>query len=265
MLKYLLLLKLTIAFPALLAAQVIRPGTGFQEVYIQWDEARPEGTIEVLNGELVSVKITCGQGKAGGNSFKFRSGGENCLLLSFGSVHTEAGSGATLVTVNSRQDPFSFFLRDVSKQSPVYIPEYHVAVLVKDDNRTFREIGSEIRGRSLRMKLQQIENEPETSFESVENLTRDQSVPTWLGISRDIRIFQVSQALEDTPGETDVISPRNSSAELTVPGSSRTLNYSFTAGRGQGVGVNVHRRLEEGTLPILHSYQKDGEIEYHST
>ena len=37
------------------------------------------------------------------------------------------------------------------------------------------------------------------------------------------------------------------------------------AGRGQGVENNRVRRLEDGVLPILHTMQTDGDIEYSTT
>jgi hypothetical protein len=235
-----------------------------QQVVIQWGNGKPAGTVEVLHGEVAGMKISRGKGRIEGSKFVFRSEGENSLTLSFGPVITKEGSGATVITINDRENPFSFFLRDIHFNTPVFIPDYHVAVTHSDDDRSYREIERFIHDKGLISKLDKIEDEPEESFRDASARTRDQTVPTWLGISRDIRIFEVSPALEDAPRGADVITPRYSSEYQNGPEEGKSVHYSFVAGRGQGVEVNVTRRLEDGVLPILHSRHVDGEIEYHS-
>lgn len=238
---------------------------GCRQIYIEWKDRNPVGTIETLNGELLNLKVIKGDVKIKNNWFEFTSPDNNRLLVSFNTVNNNPGSDATLVTVNTGQHPFSFFLRDVTSEFPVYIPEYKVIVLQGDDMRTYDEVAHNIQSRKIISKLQQIENEPEESFENVKNRTRNQTVPTWLGISRDVRIFQLSQSLEDSPAETDIISPRFSSTSLTLPETNNSpVNYLFGAGRGQGVESNISRHLDNGILPILHSQFTDGEINYHS-
>jgi hypothetical protein len=240
-------------------------GNAYGPVSVEWKGCTPLGTIEVLNGVLTDVKITKGKGKVKGNAFEFRSSQNNQIVLSFDSVRTAAGSGATVVTINTREHPFSFFLRDINKDFPVYIPGYQVVVFPYGSLDSYDAVEAMIQKRNLSSKLQQIESMPEESFDSVKNRTRNQSVPTWLGISRDIRIFQLSQSLEDAPAETDVISPKYAAESLTLPETNnRVVNYLFTAGRGQGVETAVSRRLEDGILPILHSQHTDEEINYHT-
>ncbi|NLO02826.1 MAG: hypothetical protein GX126_11005, partial [Bacteroidales bacterium] len=236
------------------------------EVIIEWNDKSPDGSIEVLNGNLTKIEIEEGAGQITGNKYKLKSSGRNRLKVKLDNININEGSGATVITVKTAEQPFSFFLRDVNKKFPVYIPEYKVVVLPGDDHRTYSEIESEISDRKLISKLRQIETEPEESFETVKNRTRNQTVPTWLGISRDIRMFEIKQGLEDSPAQTDIISPKNSSRPLTVAETNNLpVNYLFTSGRGQGVEVTVKRWLEQGVLPILHSEQTDGEINYHST
>ena len=77
-----------------------------------------------------------------------------------------------------------------------------------------------IKGRALQTNLQKIENEPEESFDSAAVHTRNQVCPIWLGISRDIRIFEIG-----TPQEMNIITPRMASSSVTLP---ETNNSSVT-------------------------------------
>ena len=109
--------------------------------------------------------------------------------------------------------------------------------------------------------LQKIDSEPEESFESAAVHTRNQTCPTWLGISRDIRIFEIG-----TPEDMERIIPRNASSTMRLPETNHTnVSYGYMIGRGVGVENNSVRRLEDGFLPILHNTLKDGDIEYNST
>jgi hypothetical protein len=139
-------------------------------------------------------------------------------------------------------------------------------VLKDSDNRSFADVQFDILSRKLQTKLQKIESEPEESFASVEKRTLNQSVPTWLGLSRDFRIFQITESMPDNPLQENVITPKFSSSPLILSGVEKDpISYSYTVGRGVGNEINTHRRLEEGVLPILHSMHIDDEIEYHST
>jgi hypothetical protein len=248
-----------------LFGQPAADSTGSQLVFIEWKEGKPAGSVGVLNGELSEIKISRGSGKIKENKFAFRSAGHNRLMVAVHSVRNKPGPGATLVTIHTENHPFSFLLRDVSEVYPVYIPEYKVVVLKNGDNRSYEEVEATIQSKGLTSKLEQIENEPEVSFESVQSHTRNQTVPAWLGISRDIRIFEITQSLEDSPAETDIISPKYASDPLVLDETNgHAVTYLFATGRGQGVEPAVSRRLENGVLPILHTIQIDGEISYHS-
>ena len=89
--------------------------------------------------------------------------------------------------------------------------------------------------------------------------------PTWLGLSRDIRIFEITTGPGKYSGETDVITPRKASSSMRLPElDNNSARYSFVTGRGQGPEQNVTRRLEEGILPILHTTVIDEDIKYHT-
>ncbi|HWS01097.1 MAG TPA: hypothetical protein VN249_10810, partial [Prolixibacteraceae bacterium] len=50
-------------------------GSSAQNIAIEWQNSQPEGTLEVANGRLVSMKIKKGKGQIRGNSFAFKTMG----------------------------------------------------------------------------------------------------------------------------------------------------------------------------------------------
>ena len=235
----------------------------FHKIKVIWKAGQPVGDVKIKNGIISKIEIEEGKGSVKERTFAFESTNDNSLAITFDSLFTEPGSLSTLVTVNSNVDPFSFFLRDVSSLYPIYIPEYEVVVLPFADKRSYNEIKKDILDRNLLSNVAKMEKAAETSFEEARQSTRKQSVPTWLGTSRDIRIFQISQSLETAPFERDVITPQNAHEPIFAPGEGqRVINYSYVFGRGQGVRSTIDRKLEDGVLPILNTQLLDGGIQY---
>lgn len=235
------------------------------DIKVIWQQGKPSGAISVVNGKLSGIKIVEGKGKIAENNFRFNTLDEVAILVSLDDVRYNLGSDATLVNVRTSENPFTFFLRDVNKDYPIYITEYKVIVTTVDDQRSYSQIEAEIIKRQLKSKLAKIEEEPEESFDTAATHTRNQPCPTWLGISRDMRIFELSDNRTNPGSEMNSIKPYNSSSSVNIPElNGHPLEYGFMPGRGQGVEVNVTRRLEEGVLPILHSITVDEDIEYHS-
>lgn len=224
-----------------------------QKISIEWQDGNPAGTIEILHGKLSKIEIIKGKGKVKGNSFEIVSPGETRILISIDSARINPGKKLTVITVNTEKNPFSFFIRDVSKEYPIYISDYNVVVCDNLDNRSLSQIRTDINNRWLKTKLQKINNEPEESYESAGKRGRDQTNPTLLGISRDIRIFQVSPSLLDAPNGNEIITAMNPYQD-----------YHYNLGRGYNSELNITRRLEEGVLPILHTTLIDDDIKYHS-
>jgi len=260
------ILFILFSFPISLQSQGKGMHPDKQKIFIEWCSGKPSGTIKVLNGSLTKIEIIKGLGNIKDNRFEFTSSGSVRIELEIDSAQNKPGPGATLISVKTSNFPFSFFLRDISNDFPIYIPDYSVVVLKDSDNRSFAEVQSNILSRKLQTKLQKIESEPEESFESAEKRTLNTSVPTWLGLSRDFRIFEINENVPNMPLQANVITPRFSSSPLNLPGLEKTaISYYYSLGRGVGVEINTSRRLEEGVLPILHSTHIDDEIEYHST
>ena len=205
--------------------------------------------------------MTKGRGKVRENHFEFKASGQNRIEISLKDVNIGKGSGSTLVSIHTGNNSFSFFLRDVSIDYPIWIPQYQVVVCPSGDNRSYSQIEKDIKNRKLQSKVQKMESEPEESFDSAASHTRNQKCPTLLGISRDMRIFEMGLTQE-----FETIIPRMSSADVKLPESNNTgAIYYYLAGRGQGVEPNAPRRLEDGVLPILHSTLIDDDIEYYTT
>jgi hypothetical protein len=169
------------------------------------------------------------------------------------------GPEAPVVRVEHGKHPFSFFLRDVRDAWPIYIPAYGVAVTSADDRRTFEQIAADIRSRGLKKETDQIEAAPEATFESEAAATREMKVPTWLGVSRDMRIFVIGERLDN-------IYPMLHGENLKLPETGgKAAAYQLMMGRGWGPADLLRRSLDEGVLPVLKGYQRDGEIDYELT
>lgn len=237
-----------------------------RQVVIEWPNLQSTGTIEVLNGNLAKLEIIRGNGKVKRDSVALDSRENVRILVSLTNVYTAVGSNPTIVTVNIDQNPFSFFLRDVGSEYPIFIPQYHVVVTVPSDSRSYGQIEAAIKKRGGRTRLQQIEREPEETFDSAAIHTRNQPCPTWLGLSRDMRIFELSDNRTTPASDMFTIRPKNGSSPVRIPElDHQIIEYNFMVGRGQGASISSSRRLEEGVLPILHGTVADGEIAYHST
>lgn len=231
-----------------------------KRIAIEWSAGRPQGEIRIVHGTLLDLKIVRGQGTIQGPS-RFLAAQEGPFRLEFQVRGSEVslGKGSTLVSILTSKNPFSFFLRDVSSNHPIFIPTYRVAVTLADDRRSYPELQDAIRSRGLQTNLQRIETEPEESYEEAARNTRSLKCQTWLGLTRDIRIFGVSERL-------DWIQPRFHGYEVPLPeAKEKPCRYDFLIGRGWGVVDQMSRRLEEGSLPILRGTLVDDDITYELT
>ncbi|MBS0000479.1 MAG: hypothetical protein KFF73_15980, partial [Cyclobacteriaceae bacterium] len=232
---------------------------------IMWEDTRPAGRIFINNGRLERMRIVSGRGRVDGSSFRIKSAGEVKLEVISTAINTGPGSQSTLVHVLTESHPFSFFLRDVNEQYPIYIPEFRVVVSVPGDPRGYRQIIREIQAKNLRLKLEQIESEPEYSYDEAAFITRDQPCPTWLGLSRDVRNFEIDFARKNEPTEMGIINPKMAASPVFLnKEEDREVQYGFVLGRGVGPVLDVNRRLDQGILPILRTDLVDEDISYES-
>ena len=139
--------------------------------------------------------------------FRDGCGSRQCVSVRRGSGAFGSGCGGrargaehqqTLVEVRADQHLFTFWLRDVQDGCPIYMPSYRVAISAEhDDPRSFREIAEAVRAKGLVSQAQEIEAEPEETYEAACARNRNLSYcPTWLGLSRDMRIFRFGYTRE---------------------------------------------------------------------
>jgi len=237
-------------------------------IAVEWKWSAPEGSIEIQQGRLETLRIVRGTGSLAGTHFAFHEKGSCRLAIAISGANLHPGSNATILTVRTTAGPFSFFLRDVSQEHPILIPEYGVAVTEAGDRRSYEEIVEAIRTRGLQTSLQSLESQPEETFEAAAVHTRRLYCETWLGLSRDFRNFAVGfrGSGEDTGNceMWDWAQPRFHGAGVPLPEAAETpVRYSFLLGRGFGCVHNLTRRLEEGVLPILTGKLVDEDIVYN--
>ncbi|UVI27504.1 hypothetical protein [Paenibacillus spongiae] len=245
-----------------------------QSVQLLWNKDAVEGRIEVSAGTITRLESAAGSMETGSKGALFavsvsgREGDDtNCkMLVSFENV-SAVGGEPVLVTVDSTVHPFTFRLQDVDADYPIYIADYGVIVTTGDDRRTYAEIEAEIRAKGLLTTLARIESEPEESYEIAAAHTKNLSCQTWLGLSRDVRMFAVG--LRGVGGEDllwDWIQPKKFGMEHAIPeNDNRSVRYRFLLGRGIGCTEPVTRRLEDGVLPILHGRIDEDDIVYEMT
>ena len=237
------------------------------DIEIEWNRSLVKGSIGVNYGSIKEIRVLQGKGSVKENAFEIRADKAVRIKIKVEHANLDPGPEPTVVSIKTPEYPFSFFARDVNKDNPIYIPGYRVVVLPAQDSRKYEVVEKEILMRKLQTKVQRIEKEKETSFEEAAKVTRNMSAPIWLGTGRDMRIFEVSESLPDASiGEANIISPRLSSSPLRLEETKNgNVNYLYTMGRGVGVRNALHRRLEEGVLPILNSTLKDDDVEYDAT
>ena len=238
-----------------------QPGPeGATEIVVEWNSGRPAGRIVVSDGALEKLRVVRGQGSVeGSDRFKGERDGALRLGMQIRGTDVTYGKGRTIVTVQSESNPFSFFLDDVDREFPIYIPAYDVIVTTGDDPRSYAEIVRAVQRRASRTKLQQIEDEPEATFPDATANTRESQVPTWLGLGRDMRIFEIDERLE-------TIKPRDHGYEVALPeGGKDPVHYSLMMGRGWSAVDKISRRLDGAVLPILQGTIKDDDLTYELT
>src|SRR5665647_569957 len=94
------------------------------KIFVEWQDEKPSGTIEVLNGSLEKITLIKGKGHSMEKHFEFNAAGQNRIEISLRDVNTGPGSGTTLISIHTGSNSFSFFLRDVSAEYPIWIPQY---------------------------------------------------------------------------------------------------------------------------------------------
>jgi hypothetical protein len=221
-----------------------------KSIVLVWRKAPGKGRIETSNGRLVSPAAFPGSAAR--------------LDVKIADARLEAGAGAALVQVSTAGASFSFFLRDVTRAAPIWIEAYGVAVTESGDPRDYEELAADIRAKGLIGEAQRFADAPEETFEAAAARNRNLKCPTWLGLSRDMRIFHLSYQQER--GYWGYIEPAYHFPPQAVPESdNRPMNILFSVGPGSSCRVRIERWLDERVLPILRSTQREDDVTYHVT
>jgi len=242
-----------------------------KRVSIIWKNGKHAGTIEVKHGILSEIQVD-GKGIEGKN-FSFDADGKIRLDVTV-EWQKKPGHPGPLVHVFSVSNPFSFFVADVNENFPVFVPEYNVIVTTDEDRRTYNEIEHDIRKKNGLSKLKQMELEDEQDYETAEEKARKLRGYVWLGISRDIRIFEI--IFPDPDRTTLNIVPKYHGYGVKLPEfekldentrrwTGNEISYSINFGRGSGCSQELKRYLEDRRIPILCGDLYDQDVVYHFT
>ncbi len=234
------------------------------KIAIEWKNSPGTGRVEVVHGKLGAGRVTAGKGVFKSGRFSFKAGLPGRLELTLEEAQVSPGANATRVSVTAASGDFSFFLRDVTSETPMLIPTRGAAVVPANDRRSYDEVADAVRSRGLLTGLQRIEAEPEETYEAACARNRSQMCPTWLGLSRDMRFFEVGY--DAASGYWGYVQPRHHSIGQRIPETGdRIYCLKFLVGPGAACRVDIARRLEEGVLPILRSTQREDGVDYQVT
>jgi hypothetical protein len=235
-------------------------------IVVVWQMSPRKGTVEVQNGRLSKLRIVDGRGRVKEERFEIPKDSAARLEIAVAEARIAPGANPTMVQVRSGAASFSFFLRDVRKERPIWIPEYGVAVTTSDDTRNYEAIAAAIRALGLAAEPHRYEDRPETSYESVcagEGM-RNLMSPIWLGLSRDMRIFCFGYRQE--LGHWGYVHPRYHGVDQAVPETDqKPIDIWFVTGPGLSCRAKITRWLEEGVLPILRGEQFEDDVRYRLT
>lgn len=238
-------------------------------ISVLWNRSPAQAVFEVIRGDLREGRVVGGEAEIRDRRFTSSQAGPVRLELTIDAEGGAIGANPTLVQVKNGLQSFTFMLRDVRRDFPIFIPAYGVAVTSVDDSRSYREIQQAIADKKQLSNLQQIEKDPEESFEEAAKHTRAVECPIWMGVSRDVRIFEMG--LRYPMHVTDYIQPRFHGLGYfgpNVPEPEKIYlcdRYGFVAGRGWECTEKTWRYLDDGTLPILHMVREDDDLRYELT
>ncbi len=232
-------------------------------VDVEWGSGPIEGVVEVTSGSLEQVQAVRGAGEQSGNRFAFEAAGPCRIRIAIDGGDRSPGANPTMVTLRTARAPFTFLLRDVNSACPIYVPDAGAVILPEGDGRSYAEVEQAVRARGLRTSLETIDAEPEESYEKAAAHVRDLHCPTWLGLGRDMRIFEVAYAHEYL---SHAVSPKFHGYPVPLDETGgNPSHYSFYFSRGESCVESLRRWLDEKTLPILHASMDDGGVHYLAT
>lgn len=235
-------------------------------IAIEWENAPSRASFEIGNGAIHGGRIARGQGTLSGATFVSTGSGDCRIELSIDAAQPGAGADPSRITIRTSLHAFTALLRDVRSEFPVFIPAYGVALAPAADPRTYAQLRQAIADRGLLSNLDRINRDAEETFENAAVSTRELTCPIWMGISRDVRIFEMG--LRGPMLVTDYILPRfhgNGYCGIDMEKDYLPRKFGFVAGRGWGCTEKTWRQLDDRVLPILLFRRDDEEVRYDLT
>ena len=232
---------------------------------VLWSAGPVKGTVTATGCRLAALRMAAAVGRADGARFDIRARGPARMDIRIADARLDVGAHAASVRIAAGDRSFSFPARDVTTRWPIFLPALGAAVVPADDPRDYAAVADAVRALGARSGLQRIEAEPEETLEQACRTNRNLICPTWLGLGRDMRFFEVGYRTEF--GYWGYVQPRyhsvpQSGAIQNVEGCPGAYRLEFVIGPGASCRVAIRRRLEDGVLPILHAVQEEDDIEY---
>ena len=228
-----------------------------KKIRILWSDGVHDGTVTASYAELDNPA-----GQFSGAEWD----------VSFKNAAVDIGGFQTIVNIRTGRNPFSFYLRDVNAVNPIYLPACSAVVTTADDRREYGQIVADICEKGAKSKQALVEADSEYSYCRAAVETRDLPGPAWLGISKDMRYFEVTLRTKAGGNDTntyDSVMPkfhcRKPGDKLPPEMGERDTKYHMMAGRGLGCRHQVTKRLEDGYMPILNAQNEDDGIIYDMT
>ncbi len=137
-----------------------------KEIAVEWKSGPLKGQVRVSDGRLLSMEVVSGRGCVDEDQFSTPEEAPLRLKISLEGVSRRYTQNPTIVSIVAGDQSFSFLLRDVDPRFPIFVPEYGVAVTNSDDERSFAQIEAAALKRGGRTRLQDIDVEPEESFDA---------------------------------------------------------------------------------------------------
>jgi len=238
-------------------------GTDRTAIALVWSDGPGQGRLELTDGTIGRMRIVAGQGEIRDAEFSI-SGRLPRLEVDLSGVKLGLGACPTLATVRTERNAFTFLPRDVRRANPIFLPQYGVAITTADDPRGYDQIADEIRSSGRVSDSMRFNAEPEETFEAACGRNRKQVAPTWLGLSRDMRTFEVGHCEEY--GFWGMIQPRYHGSQVTWPElNNGVVILKFVVGPGVNCRTRLTRRLDDGCLPVLRSQQVEDDVTYDLT
>ncbi|WP_139993438.1 hypothetical protein [Paenibacillus paridis] len=237
-----------------------------KKIALLWRDNISSGSIVIEYGKLEhgEVKSEKGHYDHADQSFCLDSPGR--LELTVCDENVNRGAFASIITIRTSSHSFSFFLRDVSYEYPIYIKEYGVVVTEAAHSDSYEQMVERINNKGMLTNLQLINAEPEESFEQAASASRPLTSPIWLGLSRDVRLFESDfrgMGDNDNIRAWDCVRPRYPAQINRLPETADApVLYYYLLGRGIGSEYRVTRSLEDRIYPIALCTIHDDDIRY---